>query len=109
MDSLGVRPPSGESLRDAFERVQPIAKELFRCKEDKIIVGHGASCALLIAHLVKGSVETSRSFRFGNTGVTEFIRRPEGQFQMLRYNDTTHLTQLFLEEVDTHRIDEVVS
>ena len=90
-DAFNVRPPNGESLKDAFTRIQPIAKELFRVKEDRIIVGHGASCSLLIAHLIRGSVETSRSFRFGNTGVTEFVRRPEGQFQMLRYNDTSHL------------------
>lgn len=92
VDAFNVRPPNGESLRDAFARVQPIAKELFRVKEDRVIVGHGASCSLLIAHLIRGTVETARSFRFGNTGVTEFIRRPEGQFQMLRYNDTTHLS-----------------
>lgn len=91
VDAFSVRPPNGESLKDAFARLQPIAKELFRVKEDRVVVGHGASCALLIAHLVRGSVETSRSFRFGNTGITEFVRRPEGQFQMLRYNDTSHL------------------
>ena len=93
VDAFNVRPPNGESLKDAFARLQPIAKELFRVKEDRIIVGHGASCSLLIAHLIRGSVETSRSFRFGNTGITEFIRRPEGQFQMLRYNDTSHLSE----------------
>lgn len=94
LDAFSVRPPNGESLKDAFARLQPIAKELFRVKEDRIIVGHGASCSLLIAHLIRGTVETARSFRFGNTGITEFIRRPEGQFQMLRYNDTSHLSDM---------------
>jgi broad specificity phosphatase PhoE len=108
VDALCVRPPSGESLRDAFDRLQPIAKELFRCKENRIVVGHGASCALLMAHLIKGTVESSRSFRFGNTAVTEFIRRPEGQFQMLRYNDTSHLGALNDDPIGSGSVDGVV-
>jgi 2,3-bisphosphoglycerate-dependent phosphoglycerate mutase len=87
-----VRPAGGESLRDAWQRVRPVAEELSkRTDGDVIVVGHGASCALLLAHLFRGQVETSRAFRFGNTGLTETIRRPEGNFQLIRYNDVSHL------------------
>ena len=86
-----VRPPEGESVRDAFHRVEPFAKSLFEEKENTLVVSHGATCGLILVHLIHGCVETSRAFRFGNTGVTELIRRPEGTFQILRYNDVTHL------------------
>jgi broad specificity phosphatase PhoE len=101
VDAMNVRPPGGESLKDAYLRLKPVAQELFRSRENRIMVGHGASCALLIAHLVKGGVETSRAFRFGNTGVTEFIRRPDGLFQLVRYNDTSHLLAREVMEGDT--------
>lgn len=91
VDALTVRPPRGESLKDAFARIKPVADEIFKSRESRIIVAHGASCALLVAHLAKGGVETSRAFRFGNTGLTEFLRRPDGLFQLVRYNDMSHL------------------
>lgn len=92
VDEYDVRPPKGESLRDAWHRLQPFAKSLFTESQNTLVVAHGASCSLLLAHLVKGSIETSRAFRFGNASLTELIRRPEGIFQILRYNDTSHLT-----------------
>ncbi len=91
LDTYDVRPPKGESLKDVWERMKPISKALFSERENTLVVAHGASCSLLLAHLVKGSLETSRAFRFGNASVTELIRRPEGVFQILRYNDTSHL------------------
>ncbi len=88
-----VCPPEGESVRDTWRRIEPFAHSLFREHENTLVVAHGASTALLLAHLVRGTVDTSRAFRFGNTSITELIRRPEGTFQILRYNDTSHLAE----------------
>lgn len=86
-----VVPPGGESFLHVWKRLQGIVGELFTTRKQIAIVTHGGTCALLLAHLLKGTVETSRGFRFKNTGLTELIRRPEGQFQLLRYNDLAHL------------------
>ena len=91
VSAFDVVPPGGESFRMVWRRVQPIAEELFRERRHIAVVSHGAACALLLAQLVRGSIETSRAFRFGNTSVTELSRRPDGLFLMHRYNDTTHL------------------
>lgn len=90
-DPFGVRPPNGESFRDVWNRLDPIVEQLQDAEDDHLVVTHGGACGLLLAKLVRGSVETSRSFRFGNTGVTELQRRPDGWFTIVRYNDTSHL------------------
>jgi broad specificity phosphatase PhoE len=86
-----VQPPSGESFRDVWHRLEPVAAELFAEEEPTAVVTHGGSCAILLAQLLKGTHATTRAFRFGNTAVTELHRRPDGLFMMVRYNDTSHL------------------
>jgi len=86
-----VRPPGGESFADVWHRLNKVVEEVFTLREDTAIVSHGGACSLLLAQLLKGTVETSRAFRFANTGVTELQRRPEGLFLMIRYNDSRHL------------------
>ncbi len=88
-----VRPPGGESFVEVWARLKTLVDELFTTRKQTAIVTHGGTCSLLLAHLLRGSVETARAFRFKNTGLTELIRRPEGQFQLLRYNDTSHLAE----------------
>lgn len=87
-----VRPPGGESFKDVWDRVQPLAAELFEAEEPTAIVTHGGTCAILLAQLLRGTPATTRAFRFGNTAVTELERRPDGHYMMLRYNDTSHLS-----------------
>ena len=88
-----VRPPNGESLRDAWHRIEPFANELFNTREPAMIVAHGASTALLLAHLLRGTLPTARGFRFGNTSLTELAMHQEGNFQLMRYNDISHLSE----------------
>lgn len=90
-DALDVCPPNGESVRHVWERLTPVTEALAAEEEDLAIVSHGGACALLLAQMLKGSMLTARSFRFGNTSVTELVKRPEGLFLMERYNDTSHL------------------
>jgi len=85
-------PPGGESFHDVWDRVKPVTRELFERKKDVVVVAHGGTCAILLAQLLKGSHETSRAFRFGNTSVTTLELRPEGSFLMTVYNDMSHLT-----------------
>jgi broad specificity phosphatase PhoE len=86
-----VRPPGGESFQDVWIRVNGFMKELENTDERIAVVTHGGTCATLLARLMRANLETIRSFRFGNTSITELERRPDGFYLMLRYADTTHL------------------
>jgi len=94
-----VRPPGGESFVDVWSRLDPVIEDLRTSRRQTAIVTHGGTCAIIMAKLMMGNVETARSFRFKNTGVSELIRRPEGQFQLLRYNDLAHLDAPLLADV----------
>jgi len=87
------RPPGGESFKDVWTRITPFVESLADESEDLAIVTHGGTCSLLLAQLLKGTLATSRSFRFGNTAVTELERRRDGLFTMTRYNCTAHLAR----------------
>jgi probable phosphoglycerate mutase len=90
-NSLHFRPPNGESLYDTWQRVKPVASELEQLTLPTVVVTHGGIGALLLSALLKGNCETARSFRFGNTGLVELEKRPDGFFALIRYNDTSHL------------------
>lgn len=82
--------PGGESLQAVWDRVSTFVEELNDCNEDVALVSHGGTCAILLARLLKGTLQTSRCFRFGNASITELERRT-GHYTMLRYNDVSHL------------------
>lgn len=91
VSQLEIRPPGGESFGDVWERLTPVVQEADSTEENLAIVSHGGTCALLLARFLRGNLETSRSFSFGNTAVTELERRPDGFYRMVRYADTAHL------------------
>ncbi|MGV3615830.1 MAG: histidine phosphatase family protein [Fimbriimonas sp.] len=88
---LEVRPPNGESFADVWNRLDAVVDDLNEMDGRVAIVTHGGTCGVLLARLTRGSLETTRSFRFGNTGVTELERRADGYYVIQRYNDVTHL------------------
>ena len=56
--------------------------------------GYEGPIDLLLAKLMRATVDTARSFRFGNTAITELHQRPDGFYLMVRYNDASHLKDL---------------
>lgn len=88
---LRATPPGGESLADVWMRIEPVVEELTREESSTLIVTHGGTCSLLLAQLLRANIESARSFRFANCGITELGRRPDGLFTLLRYNDAAHL------------------
>lgn len=104
-DPFGQVPPGGESFRMVWGRLEPVASRLARMRGSVVVVTHGGSCALLLARLMRGTIETSRSFRFANTAVTTLVRREDGLLRLDSYNDTAHLNELALAgDLDgTHR------
>jgi len=91
LSEFELRPDEGESVKDVWKRLAPVDREINRGSENTVVVAHGGTCALLLARLINASVESSRSFRFENASITELVRRPDGFWQLLRYNDTRHL------------------
>lgn len=93
LDRLHIRPPGGESFADVWERLGVVCDQLAHETRNTVVVSHGGACALLLARLIHGTVETSRAFRFANCSVTKLERRPEGQFLIATYNDVRHLSE----------------
>jgi 2,3-bisphosphoglycerate-dependent phosphoglycerate mutase len=94
LDRESIRPPNGESIVDVWDRLDPIIHRLSVLTGDTAVVSHGGTCSLLLSKLIHGTIDTSRAFRFSNTSVTELKRRPDGRFQMIRYDDIQHLAEL---------------
>ncbi|MFQ3586657.1 MAG: histidine phosphatase family protein, partial [Fimbriimonadaceae bacterium] len=86
-----IRPPGGESMVDVWNRLDAVVEMIRAHEDDLLVVTHGGTVSLLLAKLICGTIQTARSFRFGNTALTELRRRPDGRVLLLRYNDTTHL------------------
>lgn len=91
--TISIRPPGGESFEDVWRRVIPVADRLAESLKVRsvIVVSHGGFSSLLLARLIAASPETARSFRLRNTSVTELELRPDGAFQLVRFDDTQHL------------------
>lgn len=88
-----LRPPGGESQLDVWSRIERVAAEIEDYHEPLVVVSHGGSCSLLMSRLLRGTPFTARSFRFDNTGIMTLARRPDTGYQLLRYNDSSHLRQ----------------
>lgn len=86
-----VRPPGGESFLDVWNRLDAVVAMLKQSEDTTVVVSHGGALSLLLAKLIKGTLDTSRAFRFANTGITELERRPEGLFLIVRLSDSDHL------------------
>lgn len=86
-----IRPEGGESLKDVWNRLAQFNRLIDRSRENMLVVTHGGTGGLLMARLMRGTVQTAKSFRLENTGITELIRRPDGYWQLLRFTDTRHL------------------
>lgn len=91
LSSFQVRPPGGESLEDVWQRVGLLVESLSSLRDNVAIVSHGGTCGALLARLILAPVESVRSFRFGNTAITELERRKDGHYMIARYNDMRHL------------------
>jgi broad specificity phosphatase PhoE len=94
---------AGESASEVWARVtRAMESWLPRLQSDVAIVAHGGSCSMIASWLIGASVQTSRSIRFGNTGIAEFQQVPAGHWIMVRYNDTSHLIEPSRPMVDLH-------
>jgi broad specificity phosphatase PhoE len=91
VSAQSIRPPGGESFEDVWNRLDTVVDEIARTEDTITIVSHGGTLSLLLARLVKGTLDSSKAFRFANTGITELERRSDGLFVMTRYSDTSHL------------------
>jgi broad specificity phosphatase PhoE len=89
-----VLPPGSETHEDVWKRLDPIMHELRALGESAVVVTHGGTGALLMSKLVNGTIESRKSFRFGNTGFYELERRADGNFALVRCNVLSHLESL---------------
>ena len=85
-------PPNGESMQMMWERIRPVTDRLMTDAANTLVVSHGGTSCLLLAQLIRGDINTARAFRFHNCTVTELFRRSDGIFQLIRFNDASHLS-----------------
>jgi len=90
-DPLTVKPAGGENVLDVWDRFAEVEWHLRRTEQVTLVVTHGMAAGVLLARLLNGTPATSRSFRFGNTGITELERRSDGTFFIHRLNDLRHV------------------
>lgn len=83
--------PDAETHQQIWDRLIPLSQELQALNESAIVVTHGVTGSILVAQLVRGTLDSRLAFRFGNTGFYEFERHPRGHLVLLRCNDTSHL------------------
>ncbi len=88
-----LRPPNGESLADVWARIERVTEEIHAEHEPILVVTHGGTCSLLLAKLIGSTLESSRAFRFSNTGISTLARRPDVGLHLQKYNDTSHLRE----------------
>ncbi|MFZ4507876.1 MAG: histidine phosphatase family protein [Fimbriimonas sp.] len=94
MTRLEVQPPKGESFQHVWGRLDDVMEVIHNATGTLVIVTHGGTASVLLSRLVRGTLHTSRSFRFDNCSITELFRRPDGVHIIERVNDTAHLRSL---------------
>lgn len=87
-----VRPPSGESFADVWNRLVPFAESV----DDRptVIVTHGGTLSCLVPMLIGGDLRIRHAFTFANVGITELRRHSDGRWRIARLNDVRHLEGL---------------
>lgn len=88
---LEIAPPQGESFADVWDRLDDFVEMLHQEQGAVAVVTHGGTASLLLARLVRGTLHTSRAFKFGNASITEVGRRDDGTYSIDRYNVQDHL------------------
>ena len=94
--STEVKVPGGESISDLHQRVADCLDELADRYEGKrlLLISHGGAIKQMFRHVVCMDIgEFSRMPLTGNTGVGSF-RRIEGKWQLVSWNDMSHLRGL---------------
>lgn len=91
---LDIRPPQGESPRDLWNRLEWIEREAADWNEPTAVVTHGGAGGMILARLLRGNIESARSFRFPNASVSELERRADGLWTLVRYACIEHLDGL---------------
>lgn len=102
LDPFSFRSPGGESMHDVWARMAPFICSLDKLEGDCAVVSHGGTCSVVLAQLLRASIETTRSFRFWNTAVTELKLRHDGCFELVSYCDTSHLHSSGAPMIDVH-------
>lgn len=94
---IDIKFPGGESMRDAWERVGGVLREILsehqQGDETILIVGHGGSLQAVLAHLLNLSATNQWFFIFDNTSVTR-VREHQytpNAWRTYQFNDTSHL------------------
>lgn len=97
-DNLGldVRPSNGESLRDCYERAEPLVSKIQSWGEPIVVVTHGAMAGSLLCQLLGAGIESVRAFRFANASITVLERMLDGHYFLQKYNDVSHLDPIGL-------------
>ncbi|MCU0316283.1 MAG: histidine phosphatase family protein, partial [Fimbriimonadaceae bacterium] len=63
LSEFELRPEGGESVRDVWKRTEKVSREIERSGEHSVVFTHGGTVSVLMARLMRGTLETTRSLR----------------------------------------------
>lgn len=90
-DVVKQHAPSAESFDELWTRIGKAHQRLLGRHGTGLVVTHGGSAGVLLAHFLHANPETAFAFRFSNTAVCILERNEHGPYRLLLYNCTTHL------------------
>lgn len=94
-DPTTYAPPGGENGIELFCRVGYFVCDLLEKHEsgNVLVISHGGTLSALIAALIFGTPSTANAFRIRNCSITEIRQMPNGRRRLVRFDDTSHLSE----------------
>ena len=92
--SLVAHPPGGETQGAVVDRIVPCIIEVLAAHRGQtvVVVSHKSALRLLIGHLLRMTPPESRNLRLDPASLSE-LRVTGGQVELVRCNDTSHLSE----------------
>ncbi len=91
LDYVDIKPDQGESIRDVWNRVDPIVTEIEKLDNNVVIITHGGTCSILLAKFLKMDVKCVPSFTFSNCSITEIKKMRGKYYKLVKYACNGHL------------------
>ncbi len=90
------RAPGGESIQEVRDRTAGALRRVVEKHDSEtvLIVSHGNAIGAMVAELLRLPLESTWSFQFDNTSITQLAFSKSGRLTVLSVNDAAHISGL---------------